>query len=62
MIPRQPLAHDLAHGGFEAGVICDWFALGVFAVVVAVNLFVDVAEQVERFDADLRALQATFQQ
>ena len=46
LIPSEAFSDDLAHGIFEAGVIGDWFALCIFAVIVAINLLIDVAEQV----------------
>ena len=57
LIECQALADDALHGKVEA------FGVSHLAVVVAIGLFVQIAEQVERLDADIgSADQAAFQQ
>lgn len=52
----DPLADDLADADVEA------FGVRGFAVVVAKRLFIQIPEQVERFHADVCAVQATLQE
>src|SRR5712691_8183741 len=52
-IPSEPLAHDLADGDIETLPVIH------LAVVEPEALFVQIPEQVEGFDANVRAVKAT---
>ena len=54
LVPRQPLAYNLAYHDIEAVAVVH------LAIVVAENLFIQIPEQVERFNRNVGALQATF--
>ena len=58
MIPGEPLPDDLADGHIKPVEVVQRCACVVFPVIVAINLLVDISEQMERFYADVRALQA----
>ncbi len=62
VIPSQPLADDLAYGEIETLAIIQGFAVFTLPVIVTVNLFIEVPEQMEWFDADVRALQSALYQ
>jgi len=62
VIPCEPLADDLANRTVEPVKVVQRFSVLVLSVVIAVHLFVDIPEQVERLYADVRALQSTLQQ
>lgn len=59
-IPSVTLSDDLANRAVEAFIVADLLAVLILAVVVAVHLFVQVPEQVERFHGNIRALQSAF--
>ena len=55
-IERQPLADDATDGHAEAFAICQ------LAIVVAIGLLVQIAEQMERLDADIGSVDAALEQ
>jgi hypothetical protein len=61
-IPSQPLADCLSHGNTKALRIAHRFSILKLAVVIAKRLFVDVPEQMKRFDAHIGATEAALQQ
>jgi hypothetical protein len=52
LIPRQPLADDLADGKVKP------FAVVHLAVIEAIHLLIQVAEEKERFDRNVGSAQA----
>jgi len=56
LIERESLADDTIYGNTES------FAVRQFAIVVPEGLLVQVAKQMERLNAHIRAINAAFQQ
>lgn len=53
----KPLSSDVLHGRFKPQLV-----VHAFAVVVPERLFVDVAEQMERLNRNIGAVQTAFQE
>ena len=60
--PRQALADDLTNGHIKALAICNHFAVSVLARVKPERLFVNVAEEMERFHGHIGAVNPALQQ
>src|SRR5665213_176481 len=58
----QPLAHDLLYQLIESIRILPNFSVRILAVVVAKSLFIQITEQVVRFDAHVGTIQAALQE
>jgi hypothetical protein len=53
LIPSKSFADDLTDCVFEPGIVSDWLSRFILAVVITVNLLINVSEQVERLNADI---------
>ena len=62
LIPCETLADDPSHGQLEAVEVRDLFAILSLAEVVAESLFVEIAEEVKRFHANIRATDGPLEQ
>ncbi len=62
MTPGQSLPDDLADCEIKPVKVVQRCAVFVLAVVVAKHLLIEITEQVEWFDADVRALQTALQE
>src|ERR1039457_2916972 len=56
LLVGDPASNNLLHHSYEALRICG------LTVVISKRLFIDIAEQVERFHADISAMQPAFQE